>query len=387
MNVLIVAMKYLPESGGSARYADNLARGLASRGHHVILLAPAYSRDSDDQNLPFRVYRYRWANPRYGQWRLLLTAMKVKQLIRTLRPDVVWATSYAGARALGLLRPYVSMTATLHGGGIQRAFRSLNPLKLMTDLAGLKFLKSAKLLVTISEHAKCLILSFLKESSYAEKFHVIYNGIEYDESAFYDKKQAIEKLRQYQGKRIILTLARLVKAKGQDLVIKAMPLILKEIPNAAYVIVGEGVEEQALKALVKEKHLEASVFFTGYITDVEREWYYGIADVVVLAGRWTSTFVEGFGLVFLEANIRGKAVVGTRVGGIPEAIDNYKTGIIVEPDHPEQIASTIIALLKDDDMRAEMGAAGRRWVQSRFSLGTMASQSDAFLARLVRRAI
>lgn len=377
-------MKFLPASGGSASYAYNMAIGLHRLGHEIMVMAPNYShRTMDDSIFPFKVKRLIWSGPQFGMFRLLFAALHIFAQYRQFRPEVIWTTSFAGCRVLGLLTFLnVKFIGTIHGGGIHRRYPSKKLSNKFGDHLGLKFMQRADAIVTISEESKKIFAAKLPYETIQNKLRLIYNSIDFDESKFITKNTALEKLTQFRNKQVILTVARLVAAKGQDVVIRSISILKEKHPDAVYIIVGEGIERKTLEKLTGDLHLKDRVIFTGYVKDEELEMYYGICDVFVMAGRWTPNFVEGFGLVYIEAGIRGKAVIGTRVGGIPEAIVDGKTGFVIEPENPEALADKISFLLINDTLRNEIGNLARNYVKENFSNDVMARHNTKLLKEI-----
>lgn len=144
------------------------------------------------------------------------------------------------------------------------------------------------------------------------------------------------------NKKVILSVGRLVKVKGFDLVIRAMPDILKEIPEAVYVVVGEGDEKDNLKDLARELDVEDKVIFVGEIRDKkELSGHYGSADVYAGPSR-----AEGFGIVFLEARAFGLPIVASDIGGVREAAGDK--GIFIKPEDTQALIRNLIKTLKSD---------------------------------------
>lgn len=382
--ILIIALKYFPASGGSASYTYNMAIGLQRQGYEILLLAPDYKhRKMDDSLSPFKVKRLKFARKIKGieiTNRIFLTGIEILIEYIRFRPDVVWATSFAGGRTLGALTFLkAKLIATIHGGGIHRRYPSKKIRNKITDWFGLRFMNRADALVTISEDSKNIFVKKLPYDNIINKIKVIYNSLEFDETKFFTQKQALAKLPELKNKKIILTVGRLVEAKGHDIVIKSVKLLKKKFPNIVYIIVGEGVEKESLIRLVHDEGLDDTVMFTGYVSDEEREMYFGVCDLFVMAGRWTKKFVEGFGLVYIEAGLRGKAVIGTRVGGIPEAIVEDKTGYIIVPENPEVLAKKIEFLLKNDAIRLKMGKFAAKYLKEHYSNDVMADLNSKLL--------
>lgn len=382
MKILILSMKFLPASGGSASYAYNLALGLHNEGHDVRMLAPAYRRTMNDQEFPFPVKRM-MGTAEGRLFRMLMAPIYVWRAYRRFRPDCIWTSSFAGCRVLATL-PWLRcmQVGTIHGGGIHRRYPSKDPLGRIGDRLGLRFMQRADALVTVSEESKKLFVEKIRKPGILAKVRVIYSSIPINETSYMNKETALQRLPQFKDRQVVLTVARLIRAKGHDTVIEAIGLLRDRFPALTYVIVGEGPEKKALQQLVAEKGLNPIVVFAGYVDDQMLEAYYGVSDIFVMAGRWTESFVEGFGLVFTEAGIRGKAVIGTRIGGIPEAIDENKTGLIVEPDNPGLLAEKMEELLKDETRRAAMGDYARAWNKQNFANEVMGRNNSRLIQDL-----
>ncbi len=169
------------------------------------------------------------------------------------------------------------------------------------------------------------------------------------------------------GKKIILSINRLIERKGNDMMIRSLPAILKEIPNAVYIIGGQGRYEDKLQEMVKEFHVETEVIFVKNLSNDEVIKFYKSCDVFVMPSRTLrQEDTEGFGVVFLEANACGKPVIGGRSGGIPEAVAEGYSGLLVDPLKVDEIAKAVISLLKDKEYALRLGAQGKKRVQEQF---------------------
>src|SRR5438105_317865 len=157
----------------------------------------------------------------------------------------------------------------------------------------------------------------------------------------------------------LLTVARLDFHKGIDTVIRALPAIRAAVPGARYAVAGVGSRRDTLDALVAELGLRDAVRLLGFVPDAELPALYNAADVFVLASRRHDLLVEGFGIACVEAAACGLAVIGSRSGGIPEAIREGETGLLVDPEDPAALAAAAVRVLEDDALRRRLGAAGR----------------------------
>jgi glycosyltransferase involved in cell wall biosynthesis len=176
------------------------------------------------------------------------------------------------------------------------------------------------------------------------------------------------------GRPVILTVARMVASeryKGHDVVLHALPSVIAEVPNLAYVVAGDGDDLPRLERLTRELGLTEHVLFTGAVSESELAALYDRSDVFVLPARTVTDDHnpkgEGFGIVFLEAMAFGKPVIGPNYGAPAELIRDGENGLLVDPDDPTSVARAIIKLLTNPDLADAMGRAGSNWVRTRYS--------------------
>ncbi len=162
------------------------------------------------------------------------------------------------------------------------------------------------------------------------------------------------------GKRVILSVGRLVARKGFDTLIAAMPMLIANDKDIACIIVGKGDDGPRLESLARESGVADKVIFTGEIGETELAQLYERADVFAMISRQEGDNVEGFGIVFIEAGARGTPVVGGRSGGVAEAVKDNISGLLADPTSAKDVAEKISAILDDPEMAARMGEEGRR---------------------------
>src|SRR5207249_635283 len=181
--------------------------------------------------------------------------------------------------------------------------------------------------------------------------------------------------------KILLTVARLAKSeryKGIASVIRAMTSVIRSVPDAYYVIVGDGDDRPELQNLVNSLKLSSHVIFAGLRSDRELAQYYNSCDIFVMPSS-----KEGFGLVYVEAMAFGKVVVASREGATPEIVVDGQTGILVDPGRPKELETSIIHLLENDSVRESMGIAGRARVEANYSLPQFQKHFGALLSNIV----
>ncbi|MGB2601819.1 MAG: glycosyltransferase family 4 protein, partial [Candidatus Omnitrophota bacterium] len=157
--------------------------------------------------------------------------------------------------------------------------------------------------------------------------------------------------------------------------------VIKEFNEVVYVIVGDGRTKSRLKTLVKEMHLENNVIFTGEMPFDQLAFFDNACDIFIMTPRYIEEKgdVEGFGIVFLEANACGKPVIAGKSGGVSEAVINEHTGLLVNPEDVEQIKDAILALLKDEDMAARFGSNGLVRVREEFDWTSRAEELKRYI--------
>jgi len=165
----------------------------------------------------------------------------------------------------------------------------------------------------------------------------------------------------------LLTVARLERHKGIDTVMRALAAVRAAHPTARYAVVGTGERLPLFEQLQRELGLGDAVRFLGPVHDDELPALYNAADLYVGASRRVEGLAEGFGISLVEASACGLAVVGGRSGGVPDAVGDGETGILVDPDDPAAVAAGINGLLADPERRKRLGAAGRKAVESYYN--------------------
>lgn len=171
-------------------------------------------------------------------------------------------------------------------------------------------------------------------------------------------------------KKIVYTISRFDVRKGQDKVLEAFPAVLREFPDAVYLLGGEGPDLDRILSLVKRYSLDNYVKYVGMVPHDELVLYHAIGDVFVMPNRVLEDGdSEGFGIVFLEANAVGKPVIAGRSGGAVDAVVDGETGYLVDPNSHEAIACSIRDLLRDPVRAARMGTRGRERTWNEFRWG------------------
>jgi glycosyltransferase involved in cell wall biosynthesis len=214
-------------------------------------------------------------------------------------------------------------------------------------------------------------------SSAIRRIKVIYNGIDISSFGNGESMNGLRKELGIDGQALIVGVtARLEYEKGHIYLIEAARIVKREMPNVVYLIVGDGSLRKELEEYAHKVNLYKDFRFLGFRRDVIELTH--IYDVAVLPS--TS---EALGYALIEAMACGKPVIGTRVGGIPEVIDDGETGYIAEPRDPESLAQLIIELISDREKAERMGKAGKGRAEQLFQESRMVKETLALYQHLL----
>lgn len=165
---------------------------------------------------------------------------------------------------------------------------------------------------------------------------------------------------------VIVCVGRLVRRKGQDRLIEAMPKVKEVFPNIKLLIVGEGGYKKHLLRLTRKLHLEEHINFVGRVNYQNLPEYFRLGDIFAMPSRSRlgGLEVEGLGIVYLEASACGIAVLAGDSGGAPDAVIEGETGYVISGNDSTEISTTLIKMLRDHNKLIELGAKGRAWAES-----------------------
>jgi phosphatidyl-myo-inositol dimannoside synthase len=293
---------------------------------------------------------------------LLPTPRVARNLARIIKETNIQVAAFGAAAPLGLLsasmkRAGVRKTVALtHGHEVWWA--KVFPFNYALRKIG----ASVDSLTYLGEFTQQAIARSLSKAS-AQKMVRIAPGIDVDHFSPQNSTQLRKELK-LENKRVIVSVGRLVHRKGQDHLIQAMPEILKSIPDAHILMVGQGPYLSHLKKLVEEYNLVDHVSFIGRIQYAQLPQYICAGDIFAMPSRsrFFGLEVEGLGIVYLEASACGLPVIAGSSGGAPDAVVDGVTGIVVDGENDQDIAAAAIKLLHDLAGSKAMGLAGREWI-------------------------
>ena len=201
----------------------------------------------------------------------------------------------------------------------------------------------------------------------SDRIVVVYPGV--DATRFSPDVDGASIRRQFvgDGGTLLVSVGRLQRRKGHDLAIQALAALGPAAIPVHYAIVGDGDERQRLEQLARDAGVADRVHFVGEARAADLPAYFAAADIFLTPNRVDNGDIEGFGIVFLEAASSGKPVIAGNSGGVPEAVEDGVTGVLVSGTDIGELATTIRRLIDDQPLRARLGAAGRQRVLKGFT--------------------
>jgi glycosyltransferase involved in cell wall biosynthesis len=365
--------------GGSILAAYHIVTEVAKRGCKTdVFTTSVDSKDVIEKRENMVIYRYG------TNFRVLSSNVSVGMFRKPIKHDVdivhthfdippgpIAGLRYAKKKNVPLVVTYHGDWVESHGGLIRRAGIAIHN-KYLVD----KLLSYADTIISPSE---CYINGsrFLRE--YKNKIVVIPNGINLsDFNISYSKDECRVQLGLPLDKKIVLFLGYLSPYKGPDIIVRAMSRIIKEVPDALLLFVGEGIMGEELKSLSKKLGVDKHIKFAGFVGDsFKKALFYKSADIFAFP-----SLSEIFGIVNLEAMACGIPIVASKVGGIPDVVKNGENGLLVPPRDSEDLADAVIYLLENKDIREQMGKNGRKKAKD-YSWETIAEDTEKVYEGLI----
>jgi L-malate glycosyltransferase len=303
----------------------------------------------------------------------LTAGWRLARVIRRLGPDIIHAHDPHGVAMASLA---LSLGAGARGHDGRRAPALVASRRVDFHLKGNSFsrwkYRQVDLFVAASEAIRQMLIG---DGIDADRVVTVHEGIDVERIDAVAPVNVHEAYWLPHHAPLVGNVAALVPHKGQRYLIEAAHLVVAQVPDARFVILGEGELHDHLQHLVREHHLEKHVLLPGFRTDV-------IGCIKGFDLFVMSSVTEGLGTSTLDAMACRKAVVATRAGGIPEVVEDGTTGVLVEPRDAHQLADAIVRLLKDERMRGAMADAGYARVRERFTVERMVADTAAVYARL-----
>lgn len=310
---------------------------------------------------------------------LLPTPRVAKNLRKIIQAEKITVVAFGAAAPLGLLSPWLKrcgierIVALTHGHEVW--WSKVFPFTQLMRVIG----SSVDTLTYLGSFTKNAISKPLTPVA-ASAMVKIAPGIDYEHFSPRDVSELRQNLG-LQDKRVIVSVGRLVHRKGQDHLVSSLSMILREVPNAHLLIIGQGPYLQKLQKIVTKKELSEHVTFIGRIFYEQLPDYICVGDVFAMPSRsrFFGLEVEGLGIVYLEASACGLPVIAGASGGAPDAVIDNVTGVVVDGTDDLQISKAAIRLLRNPDESKKMGASGRQWITDQWGWSIWSQKFEKLL--------
>lgn len=359
---MLLTHEFSPHRGGIARYCSQLFKYLPPEKYIVVTDQPDAAGDSTVIHTRL-INRSLWPSWTTGVF-TVLRLMREHSIEYCITPHVLPLGAIALCARLIRGTPYC---ISVHGLDIMTAHKRR---RWLTK----RIMNKASFIIANSQHTKKIVDGM----GYRRPTYVINPAL--DPASLVANPALREKLlKTYAGKKIILTVGRLVRRKGHDMVLHALPHIISKIPNIFYIIVGDGPDRGYLESIITDLNLGKYVHILSNVPDADVGGYYSVADVFAMPTRAIGPDVEGFGIVFLEAAYAGLPIVAGVSGGEIEAIGSDARGLCINGENLGELTDALMTILTEPELASFMGSRARARV---LSLPTWERQATTLKALL-----
>lgn len=214
----------------------------------------------------------------------------------------------------------------------------------------------------------------------SDKLDMIPNGVNLANSPHFSKEELAAFKAQHvsPGNPLIFSVGRLVYEKGHHILIGSMPQILEAFPETKLVIAGRGPLLGYLQSIVHDLGINNSVHFAGFVTDVERDKFFAVANCAIFPSLY-----EPFGIVALEAMTFNCPVVVSNLGGLAEVVDHEKTGLLVYPDNSESTAWGVLEILRQPSLASQWAINAKQMLEKKYNWAHIAKETKNIYERVI----
>jgi len=369
VRILLVTNDFPPRVGGIQNYLWNIYSRLDPK--DVVIMAPSHPGDAAwDRSQPFEVVRW----PGRVYWPMQALSRRVREIAASRSVDAV---AFGAMLPMNLIGSKLDRPVIVHTHGFEVAWTRVPALLQMLRRIG----RSARLMTVVSEYTKRFIDRALPPGTPIE---LLRTGVDLERFTPDVDGGEVRKRHGLAGAPVVAHVSRLVPRKGQDVLIKAMPIVRAEVPDAKALIVGGGPDAARLRRIANEHGVSDSIVFAGEVPEEQLAAHYAAGDVFAMPcrSRWANLEVEGLGLVYLEAQACARPAITGDSGGAPEAVVPGDTGFVVGGDDHRGLAARLVELFGDPARARAMGDAGRAFVEANHRWDHVVARYRAMLDRI-----
>jgi len=364
MKIAQITLRYPPATGGVENHVKNITTGLIKKGHEVKVFTsdlaqhhpPIKLRDDLLKNDPSFVFRHRTYTPPFFAYPILQGLKKslLQESFDLFHAHGFW---YFPADLAAKISKISKTPLVFNPYYYENKIRNKWRWRIYKKLIGQKVFQQSRKIIIISPWEEKLI----KKANLAKnKFYLIPPGVYLEE--FKEKRGNYFRKLGLNNKIIILFVGRICQSKGLDLLIKAAPHVLKKIPNAVFVCVGEDFgEKENFIALTKKLGITKNFIWPGKVSRNDLLSCYQHAHLFVLPSRY-----EAFGIVLIEAQAAGLPIVATRDTAIPDVVPENQAGLLFEKENFKDLSKKIVQLLLNKNLQNKFRATGIKLVAEKY---------------------
>lgn len=383
MEILVITWNYPPRQGGMEQLLASVCAGL-SKNHRVsVITAYADKHFTAGEETVFRP-----ASPGLVRYFLFAFTKGVALLRGNRNISVVFGGSVLVTPIVLILARLFRRKAIVQAHGLDLIYRS--SIYQFFVVRGLRYVDRV---IANSRHTARLA----QQKGVTERaVEIIPPGVDWQRFQVAETADALKQARGLANYKVILFVGRLARRKGvKEFIEHSLVDIVKQVPEVCFVIAGDNPTESLtqhddvageIRQAIARHNLSDHVRWLGAVGDAELVQLYALCDVLVLPVLDLDSDVEGFGMVALEAAAAGKPVIATRCGGIPDAVEDGKSGILVEQGNYDCLSGAIVSLLMNPQMVSAMGQSGRQRAVKEFTWNSAVSRYEATFRRLSKGA-
>lgn len=344
-NTLLFTLEYPPFHGGVANYYKNIIKHWPNKNQIFVL------HNNNNKLINSKLPVLKWFPAFISLWQNIKKNKINHILVGHILP--LGTVTFLISKLLK-----INYSVILHGMDFSFAIKTKHK-KILTNL----ILKNSKSIICVNSYTAKLVKDFLG-IKYKNKIIVVNPGINKLRITNYELLRnellinELDNNYSLSNKIVLLTVGRLVKRKGIDKVLESLRDLLKKIPNLVYVILGSGPELKNIKKQISKLNLEKNIIIITDADEKQKNAWYKLSDIFIMTSRNINGDYEGFGIVYLEANLHKTPVIAGNSGGVKDAVIDNLNGLLVDPENINEIKNVIIKLAQDEFLRKKLGNQG-----------------------------